>query len=783
MDRNSNNFFPNQEQIKEKITITLSYYIKELKTLLAKHKQLKSNLTELRNKQGEAQEIKQEIERSAQQQNYIETELTKVNQELKENLELNFRERENFELEKKQLLQERTEIKKEHDKLIEKYKIEIEQLKNEKRILDIRMEEQSKDLSNFYSQVKNLTLTNVKHLEDIKKLNDEILIMTRSKNIDEDVQKKLEKMTSELENKNKELEDRNRTISEITIQLNKLNSDNEQLNSDFEQFELFINQELDKFRSNADELFRQFYEDDDDEAGTSGTAQMQNIGKENTGPLLSSSARINTDRLSSARASASASARANTGSQELVPFIESNEQEVVPFNPQNPQTEAQTGKINFSQELEHLLEREREAVLTEANQGYQLTSQPQPQVQETDSATSSDNQLALEAGPLISNEQSVRSSKEYQQPVPPNGELNKNLKQLNIIRTNLAAKAQQAAAARSSPPAARSSGAAARSSGAAARSSGAAARSSGAAAPASLVSDVAQSVESATSDTDDVAEKAAQAQAQAQPRSSAPALKGRYSLPSTKQERYSLPLTRAEKAKKYNFEEIKTEIRRERERERERETKQAVQNSLSNIINKVTTNFSQQQPQRIVDSDITGSETSPEQKIQQAARRLSQEKQTPIPPAAQIENNVDSTTSEIGQAAAAQEVANTTETSNSLELESAQQPEPLTLTDSQRKEYNSLKTVIDRLLQLNPSNKIEQNAKEKIILIKNMFDKLENMFDKLENTNIIEQLQNIDNEAKKICSNKNLSHKNLEYPIKELCLIRKLLKPFMKSFN
>jgi hypothetical protein len=266
MDGNSNNFFPNQEQIKEKITRTLTDYIKELTKLLARHQLLKSNLTELQNKQGEARENERKIERSAQQQNDIEAELTKVNRQLQENIELSLMERDKLELEKNQLLQEQAKIKIDYDKLIKQYEIEIEQLKDEKRILDLRMEEQSRDLDRFYEQVRNLTQTNEKHLEEIEKLNDNIIKMTQSKNINEEIQLQLEGMISELQEKNKELDEKNRTISEITIQLNKLNSDNGQLNSNFKDFELFIDQELDRFRYNADELFYQFYDEEEQQS-------------------------------------------------------------------------------------------------------------------------------------------------------------------------------------------------------------------------------------------------------------------------------------------------------------------------------------------------------------------------------------------------------------------------------------------------------------------------------------------------------------------------------------
>jgi hypothetical protein len=264
--RNSKNFFPNQEQIKEKITRTLTDYIKELTKLLARHQLLKSNLTELQNKQGEARENERKIERSAQQQNDIEAELTKVNRQLQENIELSLMERDKLELEKNQLLQEQAKIKIDYEKLIKQYEIEIEQLKDEKRILDLRMEEQSRDLDRFYEQVRNLTQTNEKHLEEIEKLNDNIIKMTQSKNINEEIQLQLEGMISELQEKNKELDEKNRTISEITIQLNKLNSDNGQLNSNFKDFELFIDQELDRFRYNADELFYQFYDEEEQQS-------------------------------------------------------------------------------------------------------------------------------------------------------------------------------------------------------------------------------------------------------------------------------------------------------------------------------------------------------------------------------------------------------------------------------------------------------------------------------------------------------------------------------------
>ena len=119
------------------------------------------------------------------------------------------------------------------------------------------------------------------------------------------------------------------------------------------------------------------------------------------------------------------------------------------------------------------------------------------------------------------------------------------------------------------------------------------------------------------------------------------------------------------------------------------------------------------------------------------------------------------------------------DTSNGLDIVSAQQPEQLILTDSQKQTYNLIKSKIDNLLDpLNPLNPLEKDAKKKITTIKSKFDYLN-----IDNTNIINELKEIDNIAKDICRDKDLTTKNLKPHIENLCEIRKLLKNFMKSFK
>jgi hypothetical protein len=125
---------------------------------------------------------------------------------------------------------------------------------------------------------------------------------------------------------------------------------------------------------------------------------------------------------------------------------------------------------------------------------------------------------------------------------------------------------------------------------------------------------------------------------------------------------------------------------------------------------------------------------------------------------------------------AAQEVANTTETSNSLELESAQQPEPLTLTVSQRQQYDILKEKINTLFTYSNNEKNQEKND-----IKNNIREINLIFNSIKNENIENKLDIIINKIKvtnTLCKKQKLSH-----AYKQLCEIKELLQNFKQLFQ